>query len=121
MDVARNKEIDRLENNLFFLAIVSSTATFIGLFGTVWGIMTSFQTVAMAKNATIAVVAPGIAEALFATAVGLVAAVPASVFYSFLTTRLNSISSKVDDFSHELASLLSQEIDRGIQHGNSNA
>ena len=120
MDTARNKEIDRLEKNLSFLAIVASSATFVGLFGTVWGIMNSFQSIAMAKNATIAVVAPSIAEALFATAIGLVAAVPASIFYSFLTTKINNISSKVDDFSNELGSLLSQEIDRGINHGSSN-
>lgn len=120
MDIAKNKEMERLERSIPFLAIVGSSSTFIGLFGTVWGIMTSFRSIAAAQNATIAVVAPGIAEALFATAVGLVAAIPAVVFYSLLATKINNISNKVEDFSAELGSLLSQEIDRGMGNGNSN-
>ena len=83
--------------------------------------MNSFQSIAAMKNATIAVVAPGIAEALLATAVGLIAAIPAVVFYNLLANKINNISNKVNDFSSELGSLLSQEIDRGISHGNSDS
>ena len=121
MDIVKNQEIDKLEKNLSFLAVVGSTSPFIGLFGTVWGIMNSFQSIAAMKNATIAVVAPGIAEALLATAVGLIAAIPAVVFYNLLANKMNNISKKVNDFSSELGSLLSQEIDRGISHGNSDS
>ena len=77
MDVTISREMDRLERRLLFLATVGSTAPFVGLFGTVWGIMTSFQSIAVSKNTSLAVVAPGIAEALFATALGLLAAIPA--------------------------------------------
>jgi biopolymer transport protein TolQ len=117
MDITKNKEMEKLESNLYFLAVVGSTAPFVGLFGTVWGIMNSFKSIAALKNATIAVVAPGIAEALFATAVGLVAAIPAVVFYNFFANKINNISNKVEDFSNELGSLISQEIDRGMDHG----
>ncbi len=117
MDSAKNREIEELDKNLVFLAVVGSSATFVGLFGTVWGIMTSFRSIAAAQNATIAVVAPGIAEALFATAIGLVAAIPAVIFYSILSSRVNNIEAKVEDFANELGSLLSQEIDRGMEHG----
>lgn len=117
MDITKNKEIEALDKNLVFLAVVGSSATFIGLFGTVWGIMSSFRSIAAAQNASIAVVAPGIAEALFATAIGLVAAIPAVIFYSILSSKINNIDSRVEDFSNELGSLLSQEIDRGIENG----
>ena len=117
MDVAKNKEVEGLETNLVFLAIVGSSATFVGLFGTVWGIMSSFRSIAAAQNASIATVAPGIAEALFATAIGLVAAIPAVVFYSLLSNKVNHIEGKIEDFSNELGSLLSQEIDRGMDNG----
>jgi biopolymer transport protein TolQ len=117
MGVARNKEIEILDKNTAFLAVVGSSSTFIGLFGTVWGIMSSFRSIAAAQNASISVVAPGIAEALFATAIGLVAAIPAVIFYSLLSNRINNIDAKVDDFSNELGSLLSQEIDRGMDNG----
>lgn len=117
MDITKNKEIEELDRNLVFLAVVGSSATFIGLFGTVWGIMSSFRSIAAAQNASIAVVAPGIAEALFATAIGLVAAIPAVIFYSILSSKINNIDSRVEDFSNELGSLLSQEIDRGIENG----
>ena len=117
MDVATNQEIEKLSKNLSFLAIVGSSATFIGLFGTVWGIMGSFKSIAAAQNASLSVVAPGIAEALFATAIGLVAAIPAVVFYSFLATKINNIANKIESFASELSSLLFQEIDRGIENG----
>lgn len=114
MTVSKNKEIDSLEKNFSFLAVVGSVSPFIGLFGTVWGIMNSFQSISALKNATIAAVAPGIAEALFATAIGLVAAIPAVVFYNILASKINNISNKIEDFSSELGSLLSQEIDREV-------
>ena len=82
MDVTISREMERLDRRLLFLATVGSTAPFVGLFGTVWGIMTSFQAIAVSKNTNLAVVAPGIAEALFATALGLLAAIPAVIFYN---------------------------------------
>ncbi len=115
MEVAKNLEMEKLEKNFSFLAVVGSTSPFVGLFGTVWGIMNSFKSIALMKNATISVVAPGIAEALFATAIGLVAAIPAVVFYNLLSSQINNISNKVEGFSSELGSLLSQEIDRGLE------
>jgi biopolymer transport protein TolQ len=112
MELSKSKEIGYLEKNVNFLATVGSSAPFIGLFGTVWGIMNSFQSIAAAKNATLAVVAPGIAEALFATAVGLVAAIPAVIFYNILSSRLNKFSTKLDEFSNELGSILTRELDK---------
>ena len=88
MDVTISREMERLDRRLLFLATVGSTAPFVGLFGTVWGIMTSFQAIAASKNTSLAVVAPGIAEALFATALGLLAAIPAVIFYNKFAARL---------------------------------
>ena len=87
MDVTIAREIERLERRLLVLATVGSAGPFIGLFGTVWGIMTSFQSIAASKNTSLAVVAPGIAEALFATAIGLIAAIPATIFYNKFVIR----------------------------------
>ena len=115
MDVARNREMERIQKHINFLATVGSAAPFIGLFGTVWGIMNSFQSIAAAKNATLAVVAPGIAEALFATAVGLITAIPAVIFYNLFANKLNNLNSRLDDFSNELGALLSREIDEGMK------
>lgn len=114
MQVARNRAVDNMERNLAFLATIGSAAPFIGLFGTVWGIMNSFQSIAASKNTTLAVVAPGIAEALLATAVGLFAAIPAVIFYNMFASELSQIASKVDDFSNELDALLSRELDQQI-------
>ncbi len=111
MHVARNRGIEDLEKNLSFLATLGSTGPFVGLFGTVWGIMNSFQSIAMTKNTTLTVVAPGIAEALMATAIGLFAAIPAVVFYNKFSGDLNKISNSVDDFSSEFASIISRELD----------
>ena len=111
MHVVRNRELERLDSNLSFLATVGSSATFIGLFGTVWGIMHSFQSIALSNNTSLAVVAPGIAEALFATAVGLIAAIPASIFYNFFYSKSNAIANKLEDFSYELYNLLTRAID----------
>jgi biopolymer transport protein TolQ len=113
MHVAMNREMEKLQRNLSFLAIIGSSGPFIGLFGTVWGIMNSFQAIAASKNTTLAVVAPGIAEALFATAIGLFAAIPAVMFYNILTNKVNYIWGRVEDFSIELNSLLSRELDEG--------
>lgn len=113
MQLTKNRELNSLETNLSFLAIVGSSATFIGLFGTVWGIMHSFQSIAASKNTSLAVVAPGIAEALLATAIGLFAAIPASMFYNYFANEMDNITNRVDDFIGELNKLLSRAIDEG--------
>lgn len=111
MQVTSSKSLDKLEKNLTFLATVGSSAPFIGLFGTVWGIMVSFQSIAISKNTTLAVVAPGIAEALLATAFGLAAAIPAVIFYNKFAGELNRVSNNLDDFSNELGAIISRELD----------
>jgi biopolymer transport protein TolQ len=111
MYLAKNREMERLESKLSFLATVGSSAPFIGLFGTVWGIMHSFQSIAASKNTTLAVVAPGIAEALLATAIGLFAAIPAVIFYNFLASSVDNIHNRTDDFIGELTALLTRAID----------
>ena len=111
MQVAINKSIGQLDKNLNFLATLGSSAPFIGLFGTVWGIMVSFQSIAVSKNTTLAVVAPGIAEALLATAFGLVAAIPAVIFYNKFASEINKFSVNIEDFSSELSSIMSRELD----------
>src|ERR1700729_3835196 len=111
LDVSIAREVERLESNLLVLATIASAGPFIGLFGTVFGIMNSFQSIAASKNTTLAVVAPGIAEALLATAIGLVAAVPASIFYNYLTAEISTITNKVDDFIGELNAILTRAID----------
>jgi biopolymer transport protein TolQ len=112
MLLAKNKEIDKLENNLGYLATISSASPFIGLFGTVWGIMHSFQSIAEAKNTSLAVVAPGIAEALFATALGLIAAIPALIFYNILSKKFQDLVNNFEDFIIQLNGLLSRQLDR---------
>ena len=111
MDVTINREVERLECRLTFLATVGSTAPFVGLFGTVWGIMTSFQAIAVSKNTNLAVVAPGIAEALFATALGLLAAIPAVVAYNKLTKDMDRYAGRLDSFAGEFSAILSREMD----------
>lgn len=112
MHLATNRANIMIEKNLAFLATVGSTAPFIGLFGTVWGIMSSFQSIAASKNTTLAVVAPGIAEALLATALGLAAAIPAVIFYNRFVSEAEQISHKINDFSTELSTLISREMER---------
>ncbi|AFC74060.1 protein TolQ [Rickettsia montanensis] len=112
MYLAQNREVAKLEKNLSFLATVGSSAPFVGLFGTVWGIMHSFQSIATSKNTSLAVVAPGIAEALLATAIGLFAAIPAVIFYNYLISRITLINNKIEDFISELNSILSKAIDQ---------
>jgi biopolymer transport protein TolQ len=111
MDVTIAREIERLERNLLVLATVGSAGPFIGLFGTVWGIMTSFQSIAASKNTSLAVVAPGIAEALFATAIGLVAAIPATIFYNKFSSEVNKQAQRLEGFADEFAAILSRQID----------
>ena len=111
MDVTISREVERLERRLTFLATVGSTAPFIGLFGTVWGIMTSFQAIAVSKNTSLAVVAPGIAEALFATALGLLAAIPAVIFYNKFNSEVARHAARLEGFADEFAAILSRQID----------
>src|SRR5436190_10737790 len=111
MDVTIAREIARLERRLLVLATVGSAGPFIGLFGTVWGIMTSFQSIAASKNTSLAVVAPGIAEALFATAIGLVAAIPATIFYNKFVSEVNKQAQRLEGFADEFAAILSRQID----------
>jgi biopolymer transport protein TolQ len=111
MDVTITREIERLERRLLVLATVGSAGPFIGLFGTVWGIMTSFQAIAASKNTSLAVVAPGIAEALFATAIGLVAAIPATIFYNKFSSEVNKQAQRLEGFADEFAAILSRQID----------
>jgi biopolymer transport protein ExbB len=106
-----DEETTRLENGLAVLATVGATAPFVGLFGTVWGIMTSFQAIAVSKNTNLAVVAPGIAEALFATALGLMAAIPAVVFYNKFQADSAHISQRLEAFADEFAAIVSRQID----------
>ncbi len=111
MDVTIAREIERLERRLLVLATVGSASPFIGLFGTVWGIMTSFQSIAASKNTSLAVVAPGIAEALFATAIGLVAAIPATIFYNKFVSEVNKQAQRLEGFADEFSAILSRQID----------
>jgi len=111
MDVTIMREIERLERRLLVLATVGSAGPFVGLFGTVWGIMTSFQSIAASKNTSLAVVAPGIAEALFATAIGLVAAIPATIFYNKFSSEVNKQAQRLEGFADEFAAILSRQID----------
>jgi biopolymer transport protein TolQ len=111
MDVAIAREIEHMENRLLVLATVGSAGPFIGLFGTVAGIMTSFQSIAESQNTSLAVVAPGIAEALFATAIGLVAAIPATIFYNKFTSEVNRQAQRLEGFADEFSAILSRQID----------
>ncbi len=108
MDITLGRELNHLERYMSFLASVGSTAPFVGLFGTVWGIMNSFQAIALTKNTSLAVVAPGIAEALFATALGLVAAIPAVVAYNKLSNDIGRYAGRLEAFSGEFSAILSR-------------
>jgi biopolymer transport protein TolQ len=111
MQITLAREVDRAESYMTFLATTGSTAPFIGLFGTVWGIMNSFQSIAVSKNTSLAVVAPGIAEALFATALGLLAAIPAVVAYNKLSRDLDRYAGRLDSFAGEFLAILSRQLD----------
>ncbi len=114
LDVTIVRETERLERRLLFLATVGSSAPFIGLFGTVWGIMSSFQAIAATKNTSLAVVAPGIAEALMATALGLLAAIPAVVAYNKLSNDAGKIGQRLEGFGDEFAAILSRQVDERV-------
>lgn len=111
MSVAQNRSMGYLEKNLGFLATVGSAAPFIGLFGTVWGIMNSFQSIGVQKSASLVVVAPGISEALLATAIGLFAAIPAVIYYNIFSEKLNQYYIRLEDFTNELGALLTRKLD----------
>ena len=111
MQVSLGREMAQLERYMTFLASVGSTAPFVGLFGTVYGIMNSFQSIAMTKQTSLAVVAPGIAEALFATALGLVAAIPAVVAYNKLSSDLNRYAVRLEAFCGEFGAVLSRQLE----------
>ena len=106
LEVGIEKQISKIEKGFIFLATVGSTAPFIGLFGTVWGIMNSFQSIAISRNTSLAIVAPGIAEALFATALGLLAAIPAVVAYNRFNNDSKKYSQKLESFSKRFLSII---------------
>tara|TARA_B110000438_G_C15547442_1_gene535444 strand:+ start:38 stop:718 length:681 start_codon:yes stop_codon:yes gene_type:complete len=106
IEISADKEIKLIEKHFTFLATVGSTAPFIGLFGTVWGIMNSFQSIAISRNTSLAIVAPGIAEALFATALGLLAAIPAVVAYNKFNSDSKKYSARVENFSKRFLSII---------------
>lgn len=111
MNVAISRENDRMTRGLPFLATVGSTAPFIGLFGTVWGIKTAFEEIAISQNTSLAVVAPGIAEALVATALGLLAAIPAVIFYNKLSADSDRLIGNQEAFADEFSTILSRQLD----------
>ena len=106
IEISADNEIKTIEKSFTFLATVGSTAPFIGLFGTVWGIMNSFQSIAISRNTSLAIVAPGIAEALFATALGLLAAIPAVIAYNKFNSDSKSYSARIENFSKRFLSII---------------
>jgi len=111
MQLTANRELDHVERYMTFLASTGATAPFVGLFGTVWGIMNSFQAIGATKNTSLAVVAPGIAEALFATALGLLAAIPAVLAYNKLSRDLDRYNGRINGFSGEFMAILSRQLE----------
>ena len=111
VDVAIGREADVLEKRLGFLATVASASPFIGLFGTVWGIMNSFQSIAASESTNLAVVAPGIAEALFATAIGLLAAIPATIAFNKLSADAGKLTGRLEAFADEFSTILSRQLE----------
>ena len=106
IEISADREIKLIEKHFTFLATVGSTAPFIGLFGTVWGIMNSFQSIAISRNTSLAIVAPGIAEALFATALGLLAAIPAVVAYNKFNSDSKKYTARIENFSKRFISII---------------
>ena len=111
MQITLQREMGQVERYMTFLASVGSTAPFIGLFGTVWGIMNSFKSIALTKNTSLAVVAPGIAEALFATALGLVAAIPAVIAYNKISSDIGRYTARLEGFAAEFGAIVSRQLD----------
>jgi biopolymer transport protein TolQ len=118
LDVSIAREVEKLESNLLVLATVASAGPFIGLFGTVWGIMTSFRSIAASKNTSLAVVAPGIAEALLATAIGLFAAIPALIAYNKMQGDVAKAQARMESFADEFSAILSRQIDQHAASSN---
>jgi biopolymer transport protein TolQ len=114
LDVTIQREVERFESRLLVLASIGSAGPYIGLFGTVWGIMNSFTSIAASKNTSLAVVAPGIAEALFATAIGLFAAIPAVLAYNKLQGEVGKLQTRLEGFADEFSAVLSRQIDERI-------
>ena len=106
LEINIEQQMEKIENGYTYLATIGSTAPFIGLFGTVWGIMNSFQSIAISRNTSLAIVAPGIAEALFATALGLLAAIPAVMAFNKFTSNSRKYSQKLENFSKKLLSII---------------
>ncbi|MCC6717507.1 MAG: protein TolQ [Acetobacteraceae bacterium] len=117
MNVTIQREMEAMEKWMIFLASVGSTAPFIGLFGTVWGIMNSFSAIAQMQNTNLAVVAPGIAEALFATAMGLIAAIPAVLAYNKISTDLARLAARLEGFAVEFGAILSRQSEASLADG----
>ena len=115
MDVELQRETEKLERRLLVLATVGSVSPFVGLFGTVWGIMNSFQAIAVSKNTNLAVVAPGLAEALFATALGLLAAIPAVIFFNKISHDISRLGSRMENFIDEFTAILSRQMEDAYQ------
>lgn len=113
MSLVVNRELAKVERGMGVLATVASASVFIGLFGTVWGIMNAFRAIAATQNTNLAVVAPGIAEALFATALGLIAAIPALVFYNKFSNDIDSYGGRLEGYADELSAILSRKINKG--------
>jgi biopolymer transport protein TolQ len=111
MAITLGREMERLERHMVFLATVGSSAPFVGLFGTVWGIMNAFTSIAASENTSLSVVAPGIAEALFATAIGLVAAIPAVIGFNKLSSDLGRYAGRLESFAGEFSAILSRQLD----------
>jgi biopolymer transport protein TolQ len=114
LDVTIQREVERLDSRLLFLASIGSAGPYIGLFGTVWGIMNAFTSIAASKNTSLAVVAPGIAEALFATAIGLFAAIPAVLAYNKLQGEVAKAQTRLEAFADEFSAILSRQIDERL-------
>ena len=104
------KQMTNVDKNYTFLATVGSTAPFIGLFGTVWGIMNSFQSIAISRNTSLAIVAPGIAEALFVTALGLFVAIPSTAYYNLITSKIDNYLSEAESFGKDLVNIISRQV-----------
>lgn len=111
---AIDESVGQMQSGLAVLASVGSTAPFVGLFGTVWGIMVSFQAIANSQNTSLNVVAPGIAEALFATAIGLVAAIPATIFYNMYSSDAGKIAARLENFADEFSAIISRQLDERV-------
>jgi len=110
LEIATDTEVKKVEKNFTFLATIGSTAPFIGLFGTVWGIMNSFQSIAISRNTSLAIVAPGIAEALFVTALGLFVAIPSTAYYNLITSKIDNYLSEAESFGKDLVNIISRQV-----------